>query len=307
MDRLAETVPRPALRRVWAGLALLMTLPLAFFEFHAFIFLVWFYGREDLWLSVWATPVLGLLLFPRLAVLIRPWLFLGRYGNPLLDPPPLRLILEVMAWWVVTIGLWLHLYRKFDFSNELRSAPVWAVLLAGYGGYFATVAALPFLARFLFQPVRRLFYELASYRIAVRRISAVAIAFGVLDLLFAISYRVIAINDPNSFQSEIGSLGDSLYLSTATLTVFDSVEIAPHDGVSRTFVSIELAMGVFIFAALLSFVISASLESRGLGRQTAGVTGGKRLPTRRPAMTAPKRLRRERMRGRVDGGSSGRV
>jgi hypothetical protein len=250
----------------------LLLFPVSFFGFHAFIFLVWYYGHSDAIITaVWA-PVFVLVFAKRnvrflpeevFRALLKP----SSSSNDDREVPwPLSIkhrsilhpssIVEVVAWWIVIAAIYWHLSSRFGFPESLKPHTL-AIILVGYSAYFlAIVLAVP-VAYVIASPVRRLVRELAIFKDAMRRIATVGIVLVVLDLVYTTLYRLMALYNPSAFSPQLKNFGDALYLSTSTITIFGGTEISPSSGTARVLLSTETVAGVFLIAALLAFVIAA--------------------------------------------------
>jgi hypothetical protein len=236
-------------RRLWMYLPVIVFFGIiCFAAFHAFIVLIWLYGGLDLWLTVVCTPALAAVLF-RL-----PGHTLDAWSDPRALKP--RSVLLIGLYCVLVVALWIHIYTGFGGIERITEPIVF--LAVGYLSFFLAAYALRFLERLAIRPAIRLVNELAQFRPAVRRLLGLAVIFSLFDLGYAAIFRMISLHSADAFTPQLKSFGDALYLSTSSMTVFGSIDIAPKSGLSRTVASVAMINGLLLFTALLAFVVATS-------------------------------------------------
>jgi hypothetical protein len=248
---------------------LLLLAPLPFLAFHAFIFVCW-YLRSDALDVAFVLGSLAMLLF---SLRLQKYLPIGRLtkdtDHVLLPIWLFPHVLELMFWYGVTATTYYVLWSQFDFPLSLEDdsagARGWKPLALGYGLFFLGTFIFGSAGIFVQKALSLIKADFEKVLYVVPRIASVSAIYLLVNVCFAVFYRLASIADSKAFNRPLDGMIDALYFSTITISTLGYGDVYPKSTYLKLLVSIETLLGIALLAAVLSTSISVALSSTEVG------------------------------------------
>jgi len=233
---------------------------LIFGTFHLFIFFCWYFRN----IAIEIPFIIGSLIFLALSIRLENIFPLSlRFYRKKRQPTAVGVI-EIVVWYVVMILLYALLWAKFDFPLSLEDE-IWRVLIIGYSLFFAGA----FVASILFEVTKRsvkiIYRDICNAARVIPRICSILSIYLLIDIIFALVYRIVSLVHPTSFDRPIDVFVDAFYFSTVTITTLGYGEIHPSHTLTKMLVSLEALLGITLLAAVLATAIAVAIKQE---RQT---------------------------------------
>jgi hypothetical protein len=159
------------------------------------------------------------------------------------------------------IALYLVLYFEFEFPESLQNES-WRPLALGYSLYFIAMATIVPLLVLAYLSSLRVSSDIRRAFLVIPRILSVMFLYVILDIVFAVIYRIISLANPDAFNQQISGFVDALYFSTVTITTLGYGEIHPTSTLTKLLVVIQVIVGIVMLSAILSTSISVALQEQ---------------------------------------------
>lgn len=243
-------------------------MPLPFLLFHLFLFSLWYYWRLALEIPVLIVAPIILIIFMRMLLYFPLSALSLVIGNSRFENYPVKNIfsakgfLEIVVWYSITaLGYW-HLKVRFLFPSSIGDGDTSAALILGYLGYFVFCFVFVVPSVLLAKSLKQIFVKMQERVGLLRRSCIILVTYLLLNIIFAAIYRFIDLNSTSAFNRQLDGFWEAMYFSVITAATVGYGDITPTNVFTKTFVSLEILIGMTLLTVVLSTVISMSLEEK---------------------------------------------
>jgi hypothetical protein len=171
-------------------------------------------------------------------------------------------IIEAIMWYSYVVCIYYYYHVKFpEFGNFLNSKVAFSwgdtkPVLWGYISFFVGSIIMSITIATISKPINDLLYQFREQRHILQRLKFAFVLYLFVDLFFSSIIRIVSLNTNQPYSPDITSTIDSFYFSTITLATLGYGDIHPVSEVAKLLSAIEVIVGVFLIAIVISAAIS---------------------------------------------------
>lgn len=167
---------------------------------------------------------------------------------------------------LISIILYNHLHRRFGFPTTLLlnieqhidKSSIFDII-ASSGPMGVPILFASFIA-FRLLDFGYFIIQISKFKHILFRLRTILTIYIIIDILFAVFYRILYLTTPDYFNKPLSSFIDAVYFSTVIITTLGFGDIVPLKQLARLFVTAEALIGIIFLGVFVATAISLPEE-----------------------------------------------